>query len=453
MISLRPPGRRTITSGRSRPSSRVDRHFGLEIGIGREPACSSTFLRLCSPQRPRALGLERSALTRLRGLVADLGVAGVEQLRPPRAGRHSGRPAPSRPPSGLPHSASASPRPAGAAPSAWLALLVGLVEAGVGALEELLLRLARAIWRRSRGTGRSAPPCAFMQLLHPRLEIARVGLQRGQIAGSASSRSRGDGVEHRLACSAARAALPRSLQPRRGWRRASRSAAPERRRRPAPAMIENGRDPCASFPRGTKREPRAADRAQAACEAGTAAADSGRAGRPLSSGRLLAGLGELLEDHVALQAREMVDEQDAFEMVHLVLEADRQQAVDLLLMRLAVARRASGRGCGRGARPRHIGRAPTGSLRYRALLVSDGSRISGLMKTRGSRTGSPSSLLRLLQVDHQQPLRHADLDRGEADAGRVVHRLEHVGDQRAQLVVDRLDGRGNLPQHAGRGLR
>ena len=40
------------------------------------------------------------------------------------------------------------------------------------------------------------------------------------------------------------------------------------------------------------------------------------------------------------------------------------------------------------------------------------------MKTRGSRTGSPSSLLRLLQVDHEQRrLAIADLDRGEADAG------------------------------------
>ena len=39
--------------------------------------------------------------------------------------------------------------------------------------------------------------------------------------------------------------------------------------------------------------------------------------------------------------------------------------------------------------------------------------------------------LRVLQVDDQQPPRDADLDRGKADAGRFVHRLEHVGDQRA----------------------
>ena len=44
----------------------------------------------------------------------------------------------------------------------------------------------------------------------------------------------------------------------------------------------------------------------------------------------------------------MVDEEHAFEMVHLVLEADGEQAVDLLLVRVAVsssqrARMRSGR--------------------------------------------------------------------------------------------------------------
>ena len=60
-------------------------------------------------------------------------------------------------------------------------------------------------------------------------------------------------------------------------------------------------------------------------------------------------LGELLEHHVALQAREMVDEQHAVQMVHLVLEADREQAVDLFLVGLAVRHPASWRGFCRGA--------------------------------------------------------------------------------------------------------
>ena len=54
--------------------------------------------------------------------------------------------------------------------------------------------------------------------------------------------------------------------------------------------------------------------------------------------------------------------------------------------------------------------------------------------------------LGLLQVDHQDALGDPDLDRGEADARRRVHRLEHVRDERAHLVVDLLDGRGDLPQ-------
>jgi hypothetical protein len=47
--------------------------------------------------------------------------------------------------------------------------------------------------------------------------------------------------------------------------------------------------------------------------------------------------------------------------------------------------------------------------------------------------------------------RHRDLDRGKADAGRRVHRLEHVGDQRAQLVVDRSTG-ADLRAGAGSGI-
>jgi len=75
-------------------------------------------------------------------------------------------------------------------------------------------------------------------------------------------------------------------------------------------------------------------------------------------------------------------------------------------------------------------------------------RISGLMKTLGSLTAglSGSSGSRLLKVDHQQPDRLSDLHRGEADAGRVVHRLEHVGDQRLQGVVEHFHRLGNLPE-------
>ncbi|WP_255505626.1 hypothetical protein [Alkalisalibacterium limincola] len=41
---------------------------------------------------------------------------------------------------------------------------------------------------------------------------------------------------------------------------------------------------------------------------------------------------------------------------------------------------------------------------------------------------------------------HIDLGGGQADARRLVHRLEHVVDQRTQFVVDLLHRRGQRPQ-------
>ena len=42
--------------------------------------------------------------------------------------------------------------------------------------------------------------------------------------------------------------------------------------------------------------------------------------------------------------------------------------------------------------------------------------------------------------DEQAPV-NVDLRRGKADAWRGIHGLEHVVDQRPQLVIDRVDGR------------
>ncbi len=40
------------------------------------------------------------------------------------------------------------------------------------------------------------------------------------------------------------------------------------------------------------------------------------------------------------------------------------------------------------------------------------------------------------EVDHDHPQRHADLRRGQPDPGRRVHRLDHVREERADVVVD-----------------
>ena len=55
------------------------------------------------------------------------------------------------------------------------------------------------------------------------------------------------------------------------------------------------------------------------------------------------------------------------------------------------------------------------------------------------RHGAPVVVGVAVRVD---PQRHADLRSREADAGRGIHRLEHVGDERADLVRDLVDGRG-----------
>ena len=45
-------------------------------------------------------------------------------------------------------------------------------------------------------------------------------------------------------------------------------------------------------------------------------------------------LSELLQHHVPLQLRQVIDEEDALQMVHLMLEADRQQPFEVLFMLL-----------------------------------------------------------------------------------------------------------------------
>ena len=67
--------------------------------------------------------------------------------------------------------------------------------------------------------------------------------------------------------------------------------------------------------------------------------------------------------------------------------------------------------------------------------------ISGLMRKSGERR-----LLGLARVDDDDALGHGDLDRREADAGRLVHGLQHVVEQTPHLRVDTVDRFGNLSQ-------
>ena len=67
------------------------------------------------------------------------------------------------------------------------------------------------------------------------------------------------------------------------------------------------------------------------------------------------------------------------------------------------------------------------------------------MKTRGCGLVSPSSSL-LGEIHGDQPQRLRDLDRRQPDAGRVIHGLEHVVGELADLRRHLLDGFGDEPQ-------
>ena len=50
------------------------------------------------------------------------------------------------------------------------------------------------------------------------------------------------------------------------------------------------------------------------------------------------------------------------------------------------------------------------------------------------------------RIHDDQPARNADLRRGKADAGRVIHGRQHVVHELAQRGIDALDGLGLLAQ-------
>ena len=59
-----------------------------------------------------------------------------------------------------------------------------------------------------------------------------------------------------------------------------------------------------------------------------------------------------------------------------------------------------------------------------------------------------SVLLVVGDIEHDQAPRHADLDCSQSDAGSLVHGLQHIVDQPAELGVDPLD-RDRSPTQQG----
>ena len=150
----------------------------------------------------------------------------------------------------------------------------------------------------------------------------------------------------------------------------------------------------------------------------------------------------------------MVDEEDPLEVVHFMLDADGEQAFAVDLLRLAViveelhphARRAldvlikvGNREAAFLARDHFVG-----GPGY--LGVHEVHRLAGRedLFLRGFLEVFAVLVHRAGDVDDEDALGHADLDRGQADARCVVHGLEHVIHQRAQVVRDFLHGFGDL---------
>ena len=134
---------------------------------------------------------------------------------------------------------------------------------------------------------------------------------------------------------------------------------------------------------------------------------------------------ELAQDDVALQRRDVVDEERAFEVIHLVLDAGGQQPFGLQLADLVLRRPGSAPASRPDGSHRRSARAATGSPRYRPASSSESQKISGLAILWAGR------LLGFGAIDHDDALQHADLRRRKADARRLVHGFQHVVHQPA----------------------
>ena len=154
----------------------------------------------------------------------------------------------------------------------------------------------------------------------------------------------------------------------------------------------------------------------------------------------------------------MIDEQHPFEVVHFVLEAGGEQPVDVFFVDLAIqilparadARRAFDIGVDFGDREAAFGIDRVVFRRIEDHGVDEHPRLAldRLVRVRVPAVRGAffrrGVLILGLEVDRQHPQRHADLHRSEPDPGGFVHRFEHIGDQRAQVVIERGDGRGDL---------
>jgi hypothetical protein len=147
----------------------------------------------------------------------------------------------------------------------------------------------------------------------------------------------------------------------------------------------------------------------------------------------LGGFLEFLDHPVALELGNVVDEENAIEMVDLVLQDGGEKALGQDLAFLALAVEGAG---AHGRRPLDLG------VIFRngkaALLV--GRALLGRPNDLGIDEHLGVGRFFLLRgVDHQKTDGLGDLNGRESHARRVMHGLDHVVDQAAQIIVDTLD--------------
>src|SRR6185503_3999686 len=138
----------------------------------------------------------------------------------------------------------------------------------------------------------------------------------------------------------------------------------------------------------------------------------------------------LLFQALALQLGEVVDEQLAFEVVHLVLNADREHAVGVELERLAVGIERSDADRG-------------GAIDEVVELGHRKAPFLGVSLTLGMQDFGVDQAQRLLALDDdiadKDALVDVDLGGRKPDAGSRIHGLEHVGDQSFELGIEFCD--------------
>src|SRR5689334_16690917 len=153
-------------------------------------------------------------------------------------------------------------------------------------------------------------------------------------------------------------------------------------------------------------------------------------------------LPDLPDDDVALDAAQVVDEQLAVEMVHLVLERARQQARALALMFRAFTIEAFDN------RPRRPddggfepGQAETAFFFELHPFADDELRVD--------HDDESVRIAADRNIDDEDPERNTDLRRGEPDSRRRIHRVDHVAHEDVDVGRDGGDVDGFVVERAG----